>query len=162
MTRWLPVPGYEGLYEVSDEGCVRRQGRILKTLAAPTGHLSVTLSKQSRKRQVSVHRLVLTAFVGPPPGGMEARHYPDRDPANNRLENLSWATRLVNVWDRREHGTDNTGERHGMAVLTWEAVRSIRKSPIKNQSEIARRFGVSQWTVSTILRGEAWKDGSVV
>lgn len=56
-----------------------------------------------------VHRLVLEAFVGPCPPGMECRHFPDRDPTNNRLDNLSWATRKQNMEDKASHGTNRKG-----------------------------------------------------
>jgi DNA-binding XRE family transcriptional regulator len=159
MSRWLPVPDYEGLYEVSDNGQVRRNGRILKMLTSKTGHLSVTLSKAGcRKRQVNVHRLVLIAFVGQPPSGTEARHYPDRSPSNNRLDNLSWATRAVNVRDRIGHETDNTGERHGMSKLTWENVRAIREGFYTSQKEAAQALGVDQATISLVMTGKRWRE----
>lgn len=52
-----------------------------------------------------VHRLVLEAFVGPCPEGMECRHFPDRDTANNHLGNVSWGTRQQNMADKKIHGT---------------------------------------------------------
>jgi hypothetical protein len=158
MTQWRVVLGCEA-YEVSNEGQVRRNGRILKTLKSKTGHLSVTLSTYPTKKQAGVHQLVLLAFVGPAPKGAEARHYPDRDPSNNRLSNLSWATRLVNVRDRIEHGTDNAGERHGMSRLTWNMVAMIRETGrTRSQQVIAEEFGVDQSTISYILNGKSWRE----
>lgn len=52
-----------------------------------------------------IHQLVLEAFVGACPEGMEARHFPDRDTSNNRLENLRWATHQQNIDDKKFHGT---------------------------------------------------------
>jgi hypothetical protein len=155
---WHPVPGYEDLYDVSNQGRVRRNGRVLRTLRASTGHLYVTLSKHSNKRQVAVHRIVLCAFVGPAPSGTEARHYPDRDPANNRLENLSWTTRTVNVRDRIEHETDNSGERHGMAVLNWEKVLSIRSGKYKSQRDAADALGVCRSTIYNVISYRTWRE----
>jgi hypothetical protein len=120
VERWVSVPGYEGLYEVSDQGRVRSLARNTtsgKTLACiavrradgKTTRLAVRLSRDGVKRLYGVHRLVLVAFVGPCPPGMQGRHFPDPDPANNRLENLSWATPLVNQRDRDIHGTHNRG-----------------------------------------------------
>jgi hypothetical protein len=75
-----------------------------------SGHLRVRLkpSSSGRSKFPAVHRLVLEAFVGPCPEGKEARHFPDRDPRNNRLDNLSWATRTTNQRDRDFHGTSNS------------------------------------------------------
>lgn len=158
---WRPIPDYEA-YEVSDEGQVRRNGRILKMQPLPTGHLTVSLSKHPHRKQASVARLVLLAFVGPAPSETEVRHYPDRDPANNRLENLSWATRLINVRDRIEHGTDNTGERHGMSKLTKNMVAMIRETGrTRSQRVLAEEFGVNQSTISLVLNGERWREQDV-
>lgn len=114
MENWLPVVGYEGLYEVSDQGRVRslnrvsggkrRMGRVLKP--AFNGRMFVDLVEGERRRSAAVAVLVLEAFVGPrPPGGI-ARHFPDRDITNNALVNLSWSTQSQNMLDRRTHGTD--------------------------------------------------------
>lgn len=52
-----------------------------------------------------VHELVLLAFVGPRPDGMVCRHFPDRDTANNSVDNLSWGTQKQNMADRAVQGT---------------------------------------------------------
>jgi hypothetical protein len=56
-----------------------------------------------RARQILVHRVILEAFRGPCPEGMEACHFPDPDPANNRIENLRWDTRAENYQDSLRH-----------------------------------------------------------
>ncbi len=56
------------------------------------------------KKQVYVHQLVLGAFVGPCPIGMECRHL-DGNPSNNFLSNLRWGTHLENMEDMRRHGS---------------------------------------------------------
>lgn len=116
--RWLPIPGYEGLYEVSDLGNIRSLDRTVKrsdgklrrfkgkaiTPTIVNGRARVTLPGNPRRKH-RVHRLVLLAFVGPPPPGTEACHSPDPDPLNNRLENLRWDTSSENMRDRVRHGT---------------------------------------------------------
>lgn len=122
--RWLPIAGYEGLYEVSDLGRVRSldrvtpfrnsqrtlRGKVLKPQqsgrASGVRYLGVFLSKDGIVRQQKVHRLVALAFM--PEGnqdGMEVCHN-DGDPYNNRLENLRWDTRSGNHNDKHRHGTD--------------------------------------------------------
>lgn len=119
---WLPVAGYEGCYEVSNLGRVRSVARkleyrgrggpafrswpscILRQVPLDSGHLRVTLaSAEHVKRTVSVHTLVLTAFVGPRPDGMECCHGDD-DPANNHVGNLRWDTKSANQLDCVRHG----------------------------------------------------------
>lgn len=113
MERWLPIPGYEGSYEVSDLGKVRSldritndgkrvRGCVLKPFTMPSGHLRVGLSPgQGRTRKV--HRLVLEAFVGPCPPEMEALHR-NGIPGDCRLTNLRWGTKSDNARDQITHG----------------------------------------------------------
>ncbi|WP_374247753.1 NUMOD4 motif-containing HNH endonuclease [Gordonia sp. ABSL49_1] len=115
MERWKAVPGYEGSYEVSDEGRVRsltrrkfhghrHKGRMLRQPTMPRGYKVVTLWRDATQKTALVHRLVLLAFVGEAPTGAEALHA-DGDPANNSLENLSWGTHSDNQFDQVAHGT---------------------------------------------------------
>ena len=111
--RWLDVVGFEGRYQVSDWGRVKSVIRsakadykdlILSPAKGRYGHLTVIL-RGVKNKTGHVHRLVLEAFIGPCPPGMECRHFPDRNPGNNRLENLRWGTRQENMDDKRIHGT---------------------------------------------------------
>lgn len=118
---WRPVVDYEGLYEVSDQGRVRSldrrdaagrwvHGRAVQPVVHHRGHLRVSLWSGGRRTQVFVHRLVLEAFRGPAPDGMEACHN-DGKPTNNRLENLRWDTQSENQLDRVRHGTHNNASK---------------------------------------------------
>lgn len=116
---WRPIPGWEGFYEASDLGNVRsverkvshpfsgmitiRQRRI-KTHPHPAGHRLLMLSRGGvgRGRTRLVHTLILQAFVGPRPDGMDGCHN-DGNPANNRLSNLRWDTPSENMLDRIWH-----------------------------------------------------------
>jgi hypothetical protein len=108
---WKAVVGYEGLYEVSDAGRVRSlprnttSGKILKPTPRTKGHLAVSLHNMGRK-SVAVHKLVLEAFVGPAPVGMECCHN-DGIPSNNVLSNLRWGTKSSNALDQVKHGVHN-------------------------------------------------------
>lgn len=119
--RWVAVAGYEGMYEISDAGRVRSldrldaqgnniSGRILRPDRRPSGHLRVTLCRESTTRRFWVHRLVLETFVAPMPAGTEACHN-DGNPANNTPGNLRWDTKSANARDRRRHGTDSRARR---------------------------------------------------
>ncbi|ATN90865.1 HNH endonuclease [Gordonia phage Lysidious] len=119
--QWLPVPGWDGFYEVSDQGRIRSVDRVIRRgngspqhigpriLAAnprPSGHLCVRLYRNGRGVGMDVHTAVLTAFVGPRPDGHEACHS-NGDATDNRLTNLRWDTRSENNFDRVRHGTHN-------------------------------------------------------
>ena len=124
--RWLPVKGYEGLYEVSDQGRVKRiEGRVwnrkgywltrkegLRKLGIDSdGYLIVTLSKEGVSRTEKVHQLVLRAFVGDCPDGCLTRHLNGKR-KDNHLANLTWGTPAENCADMDRHGTRKRGEEH--------------------------------------------------
>lgn len=171
--RWLPVVGFEGLYEVSDMGNVRsvkRQVRVvgrwgseevrtyssrkLKTHKAPSGYVRVVLSASGRLTTRTVHSLVAEAFLGPVPEGQEVRHKNGR--ANqNRLSNLVYGTRSQNREDSRRHGTLAVGEKIAQAKLTTDQVRALRAASGRHEA-LAYAFGISRTQVSRIKRRENW------
>jgi hypothetical protein len=169
MENWKAVVGYEGLYEVSDIGRVRAiarvtcgrwgarplKARIMKpVLKRATGYYAISLCKSGLVKQPSVHKLVLEAFVGPRPDGMEACHW-DGDRTNAALSNLRWDTRLNNALDRKRHGTDLLGERAKSARLTESLVREIRKRN-KSARAWAKELGVGLQTVCRARSGITW------
>lgn len=125
MSEWRPVVGYEGYYEVSGVGQVRGCQRVVGAANGKTkvikpklmtltpmdsGHLTVEFRRDNRRKRMLVHRVVLEAFVGPQPEGMEGCHR-NGDPRDNRLENLYWGTRSDNVRDAVSHGTHRWAKR---------------------------------------------------
>lgn len=173
MERWLPVPGKEGFYEVSDRGRVRsltrtsryRQrsriverifhGKVLRPDIDKDGYWIYRLSAGPGKRTVKGHRLVMMAFVGPCPSGMEVSHL-DGDPGNNQLSNLRYMTTKENHSYKWRHGTMARGSRHGRAVLSEEDVIFLRKNGAEDVSKYAKAKGCSETTVLRAMRGETW------
>jgi hypothetical protein len=111
------------------------------------------------RREVGVHVLVLEAFVGPRPEGMQACHFPDRDKTNNDVTNLRWGTPISNQGDRVLHGTDSRGESHGASKLTAKQVLIIRKRRRMGEvlRTIAEDFGVSIANIADIANRNTWK-----
>lgn len=103
MENWRPVTGYEGLYEVSDNGKVRTLGRsrtdgvrlpikLLKPLLRKRdGYVVVTIYKDGKAKCAKVHRLVAEAFIGSPPPDFVPDHR-DGDRANNNVSNLHYVS----------------------------------------------------------------------
>lgn len=164
---WVPVVGYEGLYEVSDLGAVRSLSRRVGTSnggwrLTPTkelrpclrsGYPSVVLFKEGKRKRVAVHRLVLETFVGPCPAGAEACHENGRrdDP---RLVNLRWDTRRANQADRVRHGTSGL---YGRRLNPDEAAQILAERGHISQVQLAKQFGVALATVNHIHTGRNWK-----
>ena len=157
--RWLPVVGYEGLYDVSDLGRVRNShtGRVM----APSrsgAYLGVKLCRDGAVTRHRIHRLVGEAFLGPLPPGMVTRHGPGRM-LDNRLANLSYGTRRQNTHDQVRDGTMWRGREHVCARLTETIVAEIhaRYEAGESQYALAREFGVTQQTISKSILGETWR-----
>ncbi len=164
---WKDVPGFEGLYRVSNHGRLRSlsrrvafgtqsrvsRGRILKQHLVK-GYPSIHLFNKS-KNGFYVHQLVASAFLGGRPSSNHQVAHNNGDPLDNRASNLRWATAQGNQKDRIVHGTSNRGERHGNSKLTRDAVLAIRKSDL-TQRQLARDFGVSFQTISSVVSGKTW------
>lgn len=160
---WRDVVGYEGLYQVSSLGRVRsnhkgrwRNGRILRGGINSDGYACVILCRPGdRQRNVKVHRLVLWAFLGPPPDGYQVNHK-NRIRSDNRLENLEYTTPGGNV----KHGFDNGRPPvYGHCVLNREQAEEIRRlysTGEYSQTKIAKMFDVGQATVSKIILYKRW------
>jgi transposase-like protein len=179
--RWLPVVGFEGYYEVSDCGRVRAVERIsvqagryggssTRTLTAhvlrqkqrkDNGYCEVTLKSVALAKSEAclVHRLVLEAFVGLCPEGQQARHFPDRSRANNRLDNLAWGTPKANQADRIAQGTRVDGERCHLHRLTADQVRAMRARLDAGEKirAVAADFDVDEATAGHIKARRSWK-----
>lgn len=106
---WKDIPGYEGLYQVSDLGKVRSldrviiykngqrhfyRGMILSPGKNISGYLNIRLG--SNGRETGVHRLVAEAFIPNPDKKQDVNHI-NGDKADNRAKNLEWCTRAENM-----------------------------------------------------------------
>lgn len=177
MQMWRDIPGWIGFYQVSRCGEVRSltrtqlmndpkgrlrprtfTGRILKCTRSKKGYPMVSFTAPNKKRHHAyVHDLVLFAWRGPKPVGLECRHK-NGIPCDNRLANLRYGTRKSNAHDRRLHGKPYIcGEQIGVSKLTNKQVRWIkRNSGLFSRRKMAAKLGVTHATISRIVRGEGW------
>jgi hypothetical protein len=149
---WRPVVGFEGWYEVSDLGRVRRvapshsTGRrqssgILTPSRTGRGYLTVGLYRGSKRVTESVHRIVAAAFLGACPSGHEVNHR-DGNKLNNGPANLEYTTRGGNV----RHSVAAGLYRNGRTRLTAEQISEMRRRMDAGEPKraIAKDFGVSE------------------
>lgn len=174
---WKAVPGFEGLYEVSDQGRVRSLDRTIRvrnrwgTLTARRffgrvlrpetnkergGYRYVNLHDEDGQHLRRVAVLVAAAFLGARPSGQEVRHL-NGHATDDRAVNLAYGTRKENAADREAHGTALRGETHPSSVLTKAEVDRIRGLRGRvSQRRIASQFGVSQQHVSNLQTKKRW------
>lgn len=125
VEQWRWVVGYEGRYEVSDQGRIRSwlnrggqstqpgQPRVNKSTRNWAGYHVVSLrGSDGSKRQRRLHCLVLEAFVGPRPEGFQGAHEDDNKD-DNRLGNLAWKHLGDNIIDRNLNNRTARGTSHG-------------------------------------------------
>lgn len=164
-TRFNLVPGFPH-YAVGDDGSVwscRTRGGLfvpwarMTPYADGTGRLNVGLRAEGKLHRRLVSRLVLEAFVGPCPPGMECCHE-DGDYLNNRLTNLRWDTHVNNVADAIRHGRTQRGLKNWSAKLTVEQVHEIRQrcSAGEQQKFVARDYRINASCVQKIVSRESW------
>lgn len=157
---WRKIP-FNPMYEVSNIGRVASlynvRRKLISLFKRNDGHIQASLFKKGKLATKSVHRLVLFAFVGLPPDGMECCHI-DGNPANNSLENLRWDTRKNNHLDRIGHGTIPYGEKSNLAKLNTTKVLSIRRRFKKKESakDLAKEFKVHSRTIYDIAKRKTW------
>lgn len=164
MSKMKQIPGFTD-YSITKDGRVwsYKRDKWLRLPATTSGHLLVALWCNNKRHQKYVHRLVLDAYVGSCPAGMECRHL-DGNPQNNNFDNLCWGTRSENHYDAVRHGTApgfaSKGEHSGRAKLSEQDVRMIiytHKTGLFMQKEIANQYSVSGHTIKDIIDKKTWK-----
>lgn len=166
MEEWRDVVGYEGYYQVSDSGRVRRakayrttwSGRVLKPKLTSYGYHEVDLSRDNARRTMKIHTLVVEAFIGCVPPGYQVNHK-NGNRADNRLSNLEIVTPQQNAMHAAGVLGAYRGKRNGMTKLTAAQVREIRRLYATGnitQTALAERYQVNQGTVWCILQRRTW------
>lgn len=145
------IPGYEGLYQVSDCGCVRslnykgnKRIKYLRNTKHQTDYEGIDLYRDGKRKRFYIHRLVWEAFNCPIPDGYEIDHINGiRD--DNRLVNLRVVT------SKENSNNPITRERYLEAISQrsqnqkWiEATRKALNKPIL---QIDKQTGevISEW-----------------
>lgn len=118
---WRPVPGYEGLYEVSNYGRFLSIGReyvnsngirhclktkLIKPYKHNSGYLAVCFRKDGKSIRFLAHRVVAFVFI-PNPNNLPQINHIDENKKNNKSDNLEWCSAIYNL----EYGTRRQREK---------------------------------------------------
>ncbi len=166
---WKKIPDYPA-YEVSNSGRVRsykkrigvgywgvsdKPQKIISPSSNSAGYFGVILRKDNKSKRFFIGALVLAAFVGPKPDGLEV-HYLDGDNSNNHLDNLKYATRKEIEAARaarfREHGRGRFNEDDVLYIRTSIAERTI------TPNELADLFDVNRYVIRQVCTGHTYKN----
>ena len=174
MEQWKDIPEWEGLYQASSMGRVRRVSASRKTpnkypalgILEPGSktqrYLTIGLCRDGRgtRHLYRLGRLILTTFSGPPPTPIHQVNHKDGNKHNDAPSNLEWVTPSENVRHTfRELGrVAPKGERHHNAKLTAETVGLARVMAADGHTHhaIAAHVGVSRSAITAVLNGRTW------
>lgn len=149
---WKPIKGYEGLYEVSNQGRVKSLGRktkngfhhrvkILKFSIHTDDYLQVILYKNKKRKTYKVHRLVAENFIENPNEYKEVNHI-NGNKKNNTVNNLEWCTRKQNMIHAGETGLLS---KESFRDIPVKAVKGDIILDFKSKKECSNYFGFGYW-----------------
>lgn len=166
---WKDISGYEGLYQVSNLGRVKRvlfinnqitksTDKILKLIKERGGYVHVNLYKNNTSKRYLVHRLVANAFIDNPDNLPQVNHKNEiKD--DNRSQNLEWCTNLYN----NNYGTKKERlakvrmkrvrqyDRNGNVVKDWDSISMAEKELNIDHSCILRCCKLRQKTAGGFI-----------
>ena len=147
---WMPISGFEGLYEVSNLGRVKSlprattSGRILKSSSNGMGYQHIVLTKNGKQKDFYVHRLVAEAVL-PNPENLPEVNHKSEDKTDNRVENLEWCTKDYNL----KYGTaQQRSLEHQHSVTVTNGVLTFN-----SLKEAAKYFNVGKTAICNCLKG---------
>jgi len=162
------IDGFPG-YRVGSDGTIWSKrlsgGRIAREWRQMTGgfdrngYRKVTLCNSGSQVCWRVSRIVIVAFHGPAPAGMECCHR-NGDKTDDRAENLRWGTHCDNIRDKLIHGTHQIGNSHPTRKLTESQVVEIRRRWAAGgvtQFQLAAEFGVKNVTICAVVTRRNWR-----
>lgn len=163
---WRPVPGFDSFIRATSDGrvgilCIAARGPEVKVrkphLNSHGYHVMTLPGVHPKRRHFLMHRLVMLAFAGDCPEGMEINHK-NGIKTDNRLDNLEYCTRQENI----DHARIVLGpyNRTKKSRLTEDKVRLIRAryaAGDTSMDRLAHQFGVVAQTIHNIVRHKTWK-----
>ncbi len=171
MEEWKDIKGYEGLYQVSNEGRVKsldhtivcdngkgvatkkQKGKILRSFSRKLTYQTVGLSKGGKEKHYQVHRLVAEAFIDNP-DNLPCVNHKDENPSNNVWTNLEWCTHQYNM----NYGTCQQRKSEKMKGKTKKVYQYTLNGELVGKyvsvEEASRKNNVSVWGIYSVCSGK--------
>lgn len=173
MEEWRDVKGYEGLYQISNLGTLKRLPRfintkhktksyqkekIIKPYTTLKGYKRASLKNEEGARRILIHRLVAEAWIDNPHKKTQVNHI-DGVKSNNNVSNLEWCTNQENAIHAFKSGLRKSPEglNHGGSKFTKKDIIEIR-SKSKNITYYCNKFSVSRQTIWKVQKGITYKN----
>jgi len=169
MENWKAIPEFE-MYEVSDQGRVRRWKKIKKewkdvksTSYRNNKYLMFTVSKNGDFTKLYLHRIIGQLFIpNDNPKEFTDICFTDGVCTNTIASNLYWSNQKERMGRRKKEGKYHTEGFN--AKLTEQAVREIRSKwmnriwkPCESQAQMAKHYGVHPWSIYACIKRITWK-----
>lgn len=145
-------------YQATSDGQILFNGKPM--CQRPGGSGKAYLRVQICRKDYYIHRLILEAFIGPQPKGMQACHN-DGNPKNNNISNLRWDTPKRNSHDKIVHGTSGKGSTNAMSKISetdWLTI--VLCYQLVSSKMLASRFGLIPATITAIAMGRIRFNGA--
>ena len=135
---WRDVPGYEGLYQVSNLGRVKnRHNLIMKQRKDKDGYCVIILSVNGKQKYTGVHRLVAAAFCyNSDPVNYDQVNHKDKNTSNNCADNLEWCDCQYNIDYSRSHQVAQIDLNSGHIIRVFVSVRAAARFLKKSKTAI--------------------------
>lgn len=170
---WKDVPGYENFYQANPCGLIKSLSKSLKTrygfritkdlIIANTdngnGYLVCSLSKNTKRKSILLHRLIALTFI-PNTLNLPEVNHKDGNKFNNHVDNLEWCTRQENIdhsWS--EKLTNCIGEKHHNSKLNNIAVKEIRSKYASGKysySQLGIEYGTNMYNIRNVVKRLTW------
>lgn len=158
MEEWKDVLGYEGLYQVSDEGRIRsicRQGNALPGIRKPSldkdGYLQIGLYDNGECRKWKVHRLVATTFIPNPFSKPQVNHI-NGIKTDNRVENLEWVSDKDNKAHAIKNGYYDEAHKSRALAITARNIENGETVVFDSMTVASKTLGISLNYISDLIK----------
>jgi hypothetical protein len=161
---WKDIKDFEGLYQVSNLGNVKRlvservfEERLICRNMDRYGYIKRSLNKKGIQKSFTEHRLVAVAFIENPENKITVNHI-NGIKTDNRVENLEWNTNLENKQHAVNSGLTNLkGVNHPKCKLSEKQVLEIREIGFsQTRTSLSKKYGVSRNNILGIIKGKNW------